>query len=129
MTLKPIVASGSPVYLERIIVCAFANTNLFNAKKSPDAIETFVPTPVAGFATVSVVCTVTIAGPPVNVSPAETRTGVVPAVPPDVDVYRTNNVAGSEPSASIASSTSIPIEFVPEIRFVPTQVPEGNVAS
>ena len=89
VTLKPIVASGLPVYLERIKLCAFANTNLLIAKKSPDAIDTFVPTPVHGFAIVSVVCTVTIAGPPVSVSPADTRTGVVPAVPPVVDVYLT----------------------------------------
>ena len=107
---------GVGLYLERIMLCAFANTNLSIAKKSPFAIDTRVPTPVAGFDTVSVVCTVTVAGPPVSVSPADTLTGFEPAEPPVVDVYLTNNVGGSPSAASMASSTTIVILFVPDVR-------------
>ena len=51
--------------------------------------DTRVPVPVAGLATVFVVCTVSVSPPPVSVSPAVTLTGVEPDVPPDELIYLT----------------------------------------
>ena len=115
-TVNPITASGYLEYLEINTDCGFAKTKCPLTKKSPLALFISVPCPVAGFATVFVVCTVKVVAPEVIFSPAVNLTGVVPDKPlVSVSVYCTYIVAGSLP---VATSTLTTLAFILEVAPV-----------
>ncbi len=80
--------SGLLSYFAMIFDCASACTKWPCVKNIPVFVEARVPAPIAGFATVLVVCIVKSVTEFVMFSPGLKRTGVVaPAVADEVDVY------------------------------------------